>query len=923
MNRNIFTLDQYLRPADKSRLGLHHSPVPYHDNVDLTSYLDKYRMMGIRWVTILDDGGGSTLQPSSYYQNRCILDLLLEREIIPIIRFYVSASAQLDMRMEETAKRLVDKGVRYIFWQNEPEIPLEWDNKQPKDWLRIVFRNFVTGAYKLIKLGAYPGLAAFTSGTFYDENGQKINPFLTYMTNAEREDIFIYGPGWCAIHNYALNKDTEYPYDAVNLYGKPLTHEEYIAKLNEVDAGYRQRTGRLWVWENWETNEHHINLQRSEGKNPNATLESDDACFRMYENFNKRLEEAGLLNFVPIISTECGPSVGDKPKDGRYPRVTPKWQIEMVQAQLSVANRVPNYFAMTFWLAGVKSFRAERADGFEPNAWWTHMHDEPFNINGELPIVQNLIDNHGVNMRNVLGFHIQVADSTLLPLIARVQMPVIKTMDLNPEWCRKIKAMSPSSLLVARAWIDNQDRYKTNPMALISEMLGLYAPVADIVDFIEVPNEVINNSSTLSDIAAWDQFQVTFCEETWKRWPRLRVGLFNLPTGNLGWDGEWGLQDFPKSMALDTNRTAIFIHEYSYKSMQYQAGARCLRFFRQMVGFPNHKVVISEAGVTKMVLDGKNDVGWRNPDHGDRTLYVNDLIWYNRECAKYGPNLLGVVIFNCGSVSHGWDSFRSENEVMEAIAKMSTNEPPPPVIDEPPKPSEQCNDAVSYGVSVQMPENLVIGETYWAVTKVHHLTPDENNGNHHVFLDVLDGEGQRKLGARVQVENSYHNVVIAVVDKPMPNLYGADVAMYGHETTPPNYRTVRVIDSFKSSVVCGIHPAHAGEYKADGSLGSSLFHHSFSIVFEPKVYLPAEPPTPPKGLSETEARDLGWNALGIPWNPDAAFFKKAKQLGLKVPRTPEFRKTINGVVYAAQVFDDSVLYCVDGQYDQIWVVSLV
>lgn len=79
--------------------------------------------------------------------------------------------------------------------------------------------------------------------------------------------------------------------------------------------------------------------------------------------------------------------------DGRYPRVTPKDQIEKFDAMLAEAGTVPNYFGMTLWLAGVQRLGAATADGFEDQGIWTDRHNEPFNLKGETPIVQHLIDN--------------------------------------------------------------------------------------------------------------------------------------------------------------------------------------------------------------------------------------------------------------------------------------------------------------------------------------------------------------------------------------------------------------------------------------------------------------------------------------------------------------------------------------------------
>ena len=397
-NPGEITIDKYLRPVDNSRLGLHWTPIQGHTHSDLTYFINRAADMGMRWVTLLDDGGGSTLQPSTFYDGNNIVDMFMEVGIIPIIRIFCHPLAKFDARFEDTSRRLVARGVRWIFGPNEPECNGEWKHldppNSPADYVHSCTRNFVNWAYKLKALGAYPGFFATTTGLFTDENGIRVNPFLEYMSEQERDDIFIHGHGWIPIHNYPKNHPLDFPGDAVNQFGKQLTDAEYQAKLDEVDATYRQVSGDLWVWDSYQTDASHINFVRDRGINSGATIDDDDVCFRMYQGMNRLLGEAGLLPYVPIISTEIGPCIGNR-EDGRYARTTPQEQIRMIDAMLEEANQVPNYFGMTIWLAGVQRLDASTADGFEDQSLWTDRHNDPFDLDGEIPLVQHLIDNPG------------------------------------------------------------------------------------------------------------------------------------------------------------------------------------------------------------------------------------------------------------------------------------------------------------------------------------------------------------------------------------------------------------------------------------------------------------------------------------------------------------------------------------------------
>jgi hypothetical protein len=53
------------------------------------------------------------------------------------------------------------------------------------------------------------------------------------------------------------------------------------------------------------------------------------------------------------------------------------------------------------------------------------------------------------------------------------------------------------------------------------------------------------------------------------------------------------------------------------------------------------------------------------------------------------------------------------------------------------------NDAAAeYGVLIKEAE-VADGELYWRVIGVHHLRPDENQGNHTILMEALDEAGNR------------------------------------------------------------------------------------------------------------------------------------------------------------------------------------
>ena len=75
---------------------------------------------------------------------------------------------------------------------------------------------------------------------------------------------------------------------------------------------------------------------------------------------------------------------------------------------------------------------------------------------------------------------------------------------------------------------------------------------------------------------------------------------------------------------------------------------------------------------------------------------------------------------------------------------------------------------------------------------------------------------------------------------------------------------------------------------------------------------PSVPPVPPEDI-EAAVREGTWNLWEIPYNPEAAFQKKANELKLGAPATTEY--TVGA--YTAQAYMLGILYCKTGHWDDI------
>lgn len=142
--------------------------------------------------------------------------------------------------------------------------------------------------------------------------------------------------------------------------------------------------------------------------------------------------------------------------------------------------------------------------------------------------------------------------------------------------------------------------------------------------------------------------------------------------------------------------------------------------------------------------------------------------------------------------------------------------------------ADAVNDAVAYGVRVIAAE-VAPGADYWQVVRVHHLTPQENDQKHHLFLDVVDTAGTRMMGARVRVDWDGGGRELAI-DKPVGEP-GANEPLWKWEIC-----SVYALD-LPSDRVENLHTAHPDEQP-----GNTLFHHSFLVVFQRAQARVAPPP---------------------------------------------------------------------------------
>ncbi len=131
--------------------------------------------------------------------------------------------------------------------------------------------------------------------------------------------------------------------------------------------------------------------------------------------------------------------------------------------------------------------------------------------------------------------------------------------------------------------------------------------------------------------------------------------------------------------------------------------------------------------------------------------------------------------------------------------------------------TDVINDAEAYGVEI-IPAAVEPGQVYWKVIRVHHLTPEENNGRHHIFIDAVDEEENRLYGSLFTISwDGGSDTVIIEKEPPEP---GANFPMWKWQVC-----SVEGMGA-PSDRVINLHTAHPDE-----GPGNTLFHHSFAITY--------------------------------------------------------------------------------------------
>jgi len=347
-------LDAFPRPPGDNGLGVHWSTYLYGQSAELTDYfVSELLAMNVKWVKLLNEGVSGR-----YYDDT--VERLVAAGIMPVLRLYQECNEPYDpQQLADLVRHYTAKGVHYFELYNEPDIAGQdggWCQPGGEPQPERLASMWADAARQVYLAGGYPSLPSFFAPSQKLPDWQNDFFYKFFRALKEHGDESTLYFSWAAIHNYNLNHPPTYPYDDVNLTGRPLTAEE--VERHRLTPEQVER----------------INLARQMAHGPGGfflgnNLYDDSTCFLHFVAYHDQFYE--LFGFeIPIIATEGG-AVPYADEDPRYPptdeQTAADWTLWAANYMLDDAP--PYYFATCHWLLAQGALGYPQA-GWEEQAWY-------------------------------------------------------------------------------------------------------------------------------------------------------------------------------------------------------------------------------------------------------------------------------------------------------------------------------------------------------------------------------------------------------------------------------------------------------------------------------------------------------------------------------------------------------------------------
>lgn len=299
-------------------------------------------------------------------------------------------------------------------------------------------------------------------------------------------------------------------------------------------------------------------------------------------------------------------------------------------------------------------------------------------------------------MNHKYGFHCNRTGDDVLDAIRRLKPRVIKFMDQNVDFTRRVRDILPDAFIIGRHYVPNdfQSQFVSDPKGkgriFAERILNLeVTPIKHngrlLFDAWESYNEVFPQSVGSDVKKKYDEFQVAFAERIRAAGLGIEPIAMNFATGNML--AEDFLNHFPGTLE---SYTYLGFHEYDWPQMwrlhweniqeKDEGGMWLTLRYRRIMRevrrhYPNkHICIITECGMTQGVQGG-HDVGpWHESHPVSEAQYWDSLMWYNKELMR-DPYVMGACLFVVGAINP-WGSFEHLGGVMNRLVTFSESSQP-------------------------------------------------------------------------------------------------------------------------------------------------------------------------------------------------------------------------------------------------------
>lgn len=478
-----------------------------------------------------------------------------------------------------------------------------------------------------------------------------------------------------------------------------------------------------------------------------------------------------------------------------------------------------------------------------------------------------------------------------------------------------------------RFWTDNWDgammaRRESGAEQYMANMLPLWQQFRNWGECaFELPNEpACNGNDDIANLTAFTRRCVEIAHRE-----GFKVVALNLPEGNPSDNGTGD----PSVVAWKMRQLADGIQEADYlglhaywcppdtppedpwHSLRYRD---LMRFIRQ----DNKRVppiLLTEAGIDGGII-GRKWTGWRTLSNQEQ--YTNDVIAFEAEVQK-DAEVQAYFLFTSG-FEDPWASFDHDEGVMRSLVGRLPEPKPEPKPE--PEPAPVYNQSSRHGHKVNW---IVVHGTEGkadvadamfrdpATAKSAHYIIRKNGGLIRCVPEIM--AAWHCGSASVRLPGVEHGAIGGVSIENLVSV-GIELEQWPGETTltPEAVVTLTAL----CTEICQRHNIPAD-------------HIVTHAMIDPTRK------SDPKGLDltalrgavqggdmskvETTIRQLAWAQGGIPYHPDWAFPRFARERGLGMPMGPETDATIDGVTYRWQRFSGGIVYAKVGDWSNCKLIA--